>query len=78
MELHLSLSEELIKELKVNNNLKTKNVVNFILESVEYAKTNKAIDKTALKDIDFNGKQIVAGMIDEENRLMILFLTDRL
>lgn len=70
--LKIELSEELKEKIQKNGNIRTVEIVTYIINNVKNATTKKELHNTALKDISFNGKYPKGGEFDTWNGVMYL------
>lgn len=60
----IQLNEELTNKIKTTGNIKTKDVIDYILHNVPNTSTNKPLMDTSLSDISFDGLYPKSGNID--------------
>ncbi len=69
--MEIKLSKEIAEKVS-QGHIKTVEVIQYIIDNVAGATTEKEINKTALKDISFNGKYPVSGMFNTYKGTLIL------
>ena len=68
----IKLSQEIAEKIKETGNLKTKDLVAYILESVRGAISTKGIEQTALKDISFDGRFPSSAVVDMYEKVLVV------